>query len=185
MLGGAGYTREYPLVQYYRDNRLNPIHEGTEGIQGIDLLARKLGPRGGEGFALFIDEVERSLTTAHGLTDCAPLAAALGDALGILRQVTAELQGQVAANPDPGLANATTYLDLFGRVLVGWIWLRQALVASRALAAGANGSEHDFYRGKLQAARYFMEWELAQVEVQARLLSSANRTCFDMQDAWF
>jgi butyryl-CoA dehydrogenase len=185
VLGGAGYTREYPLEQYYRDNRLNPIHEGTEGIQGLDLLGRKLGPRGGEGFALLIDEVERSLATAHGLTDCTSLAAALGDALGILRQVTAELQRQVAANPDLGLANATTYLDLFGRVLVGWIWLRQALVASRALATGANGSEHDFYRGKLQAARYFMEWELAPVEAQARLLGAANRTAFDMQDAWF
>ncbi len=185
VLGGAGYTREYPLEQYYRDNRLNPIHEGTEGIQAIDLLARKLGPRGGEGFALLIDEVERSLASAQGLSDCAPLAATLGDAFDILCQVTAELQGQVSATPDLGLANATPYLDLFGRVLVGWIWLRQALVASRALAAGADGSESDFYRGKLQAARYFMEWELAPVEAQARLLSAANHTCFDMQDAWF
>ncbi|MFJ4373247.1 acyl-CoA dehydrogenase [Pseudomonas japonica] len=185
VLGGAGYTREYPLEQYYRDNRLNPIHEGTEGIHGLDLLARKLGPRGGEGFTLFVADVERSLASARGLANCAAQAAALGDALGILRQVTLELQAQVAADPDPGLANATVYLDLFGRVLVGWIWLRQALVASQALAAGADGSERDFYHGKLQASRYFMEWELAPLQAQARLLGAANRTCFDMQDAWF
>ncbi|MNQ87483.1 hypothetical protein D3C85_1027070 [compost metagenome] len=69
--------------------------------------------------------------------------------------------------------------------MVGWIWLRQALVASRALNAGAGGSEADYYQGKLHAARYFMDWELAGVESQARLLSTGNRLCYDMQNAWF
>ncbi|MNH22312.1 hypothetical protein D3C79_821640 [compost metagenome] len=91
----------------------------------------------------------------------------------------------MAADANLGLSNATAYLDLFGRVLVGWIWLRQALVARRALEAGATGSEADFYQGKLQAARYFMDWELAGLDAQGRLLSSGNRLCFDMQDRWF
>ncbi|WP_217474390.1 acyl-CoA dehydrogenase [Stutzerimonas stutzeri] len=185
VLGGSGYIREYPLEQYYRDNRLNPIHEGTEGIHGLDLLGRKLGYHGGKGYRLFLAEARSSLEQAAGDSACAPLATALGDALEILERVTPELQTQVAADADVGLSNATAYLDLFGRVLVGWIWLRQALVASRALSAGAAGSEADFYRGKLHAARYFMDWELAAVESQAHLLGAGNRVCYDMQDAWF
>ncbi|WP_166358884.1 acyl-CoA dehydrogenase [Pseudomonas akapageensis] len=185
VLGGAGYTREYPLEQYYRDNRLNPIHEGTEGIHGLDLLGRKLGPRGGDGYRLFLDRARATLDSARGDGTLEPLQAALGDGLGILEQVTMALQGQIAANADLGLSNATTYLDLFGRVVVGWLWLRQATLASRALTAGAKGSEADFYRGKLQAARYFMDWELAPLPAQANLLQAGNRVCFDMQDAWF
>ncbi|MCY1330315.1 3-methylmercaptopropionyl-CoA dehydrogenase [compost metagenome] len=185
VLGGAGYTREYPLEQYYRDNRLNPIHEGTEGIHGIDLLGRKIGQNGGAGYRLFLTRVHATLVEASADAACAPLAARLGDALGILEQVTAELQAQVAADSALGHANATLYLDVFGRVLVGWLWLRMARIASAALDGGADGSEADFYRGKLQAARYFMDWELATIEGQARVLREGNRVCFDMQDEWF
>jgi len=185
VLGGSGYIREYPLEQYYRDNRLNPIHEGTEGIHGLDLLGRKLGYHGGKGYRLFLAEARASLDQAATDAGCAPMAAALGKALGLLEQVSLDLQAQVAADANLGLSNATAYLDLFGRVVVGWIWLRRALVASRALDAGAAGSEADFYQGKLHAARYFMDWELAGVESQARLLSAGNRLCFDMQNAWF
>ncbi|MDT4872442.1 hypothetical protein FQZ97_1076250 [compost metagenome] len=116
---------------------------------------------------------------------CASLAYLLAGALDRLREVTDSLLGQVAADSNLGLANATTYLDLFGRVLAGWLWLRMALVASRALTAGAAGSEADFYQGKLQAARYFMDWELASIDAQARLLAAGNRSSFDMQDQWF
>ena len=185
VLGGSGYIREYPLEQYYRDNRLNPIHEGTEGIHGLDLLGRKLGYHDGKGYQLFLTEARVSLDQAYVDRICAPLATPLGDALGILERVTPELLAQVTADANIGLSNATAYLDLFGRVVVGWIWLRQALVASRALNAGVTGSEADFYQGKLHAARYFMDWELAVVESQARLLSAGNRLCYDMQNAWF
>jgi len=184
VLGGAGYTREYPLEQYYRDNRLNPIHEGTEGIQAIDLLGRKLGSRGGDGYRLFVAEVLATLLVANNDIHCAPLAALLADALGILEQVTTSLQEQVAADATLGLANATPYLDLFGRVVVGWLWLRQALLASRTLSA-TQGSETDFYQGKLQAAHYFMTWELASLESQARLLTDANHIAYYMRDSWF
>ena len=105
--------------------------------------------------------------------------------MGLLEEVTVALQQQIAADANQGLANATTYLDLFGRVLVGWLWLRQARLASRALSDGVGGSEADFYRGKLQAAHYFMGWELAPLAAQARLLCAGNRVSFDMQDAWF
>ncbi|MBM3103950.1 acyl-CoA dehydrogenase [Pseudomonas sp. V1] len=185
ILGGSGYIREYPLEQFYRDNRLNPIHEGTEGIHGLDLLGRKLQQNGGAGYRLFCQQVRLGLEQAGRDDNCAALAYLLNGALDRLQEVTESLLGQVAADAHSGLSNATPYLDLFGRVLVGWLWLRMALVASRALSAGANGSEADFYNGKLQAARYFMDWELAGIDAQARLLASANRTSLDMQDQWF
>jgi len=185
VLGGSGYIREYPLEQYYRDNRLNPIHEGTEGIHGLDLLGRKLGHQEGKGYRLFLAGARASLKQACVDSACASLAAALREALDVLERLTPQLQAQLASDANLGLSNATAYLDLFGRVVVGWIWLRQALIASRALTAGAVGSEADFYQGKLHAARYFMDWELAGVQSQARLLSAGNRLCYDMQNAWF
>ncbi|KJK16802.1 acyl-CoA dehydrogenase [Pseudomonas sp. NPDC087612] len=185
ILGGSGYIREYPLEQYYRDNRLNPIHEGTEGIHGLDLLGRKLQQNHGAGYQSFLTQVRLTLDAAGTDDRCAAIAYLLSGALERLQQVTDSLLGQVAADARRGLANATSYLDLFGRVLVGWLWLRMALVASRALGAGAADSEADFYHGKLQAARYFMDWELAGIDAQARLLASANSTSLDMQDRWF
>ncbi|SDS86709.1 butyryl-CoA dehydrogenase [Halopseudomonas sabulinigri] len=183
ILGGSGYIREYPLEQYYRDNRLNPIHEGTEGIHGLDLLARKLSQRGGKGYRLFLQAARSSIESASGA--CTEIAAALADALAILEQVSTDLLAQVNANTDAGLANATAYLDLFGRVLVGWIWLRQAMVADRALEAGTGSDETAFYQGKIHAARYFMNWELAGLASQARLLSAGDSLTYDMQDKWF
>ncbi|WP_416310290.1 acyl-CoA dehydrogenase [Pseudomonas sp. W03] len=185
VLGGSGYIREYPLEQYYRDNRLNPIHEGTEGIHGLDLLGRKLDQRDGAGYRQFLALVRMSIDAARDDATCAPLAHALAAALKPLEQATAALREQVAADANLGLANATAYLDLFGRVLVGWLWLRMAVIASRALQVGTAGGEADFYRGKLQAARYFMDWELAPIEAQARLLINGNRLSHDMQDRWF
>jgi alkylation response protein AidB-like acyl-CoA dehydrogenase len=185
ILGGAGYTREYPLEQLYRDNRLNPIHEGTEGIQALDLLGRKLGSKGGRGYALFLEQVGHSLHQAGSLSECAPLGQQLAQGLAVLQDVTASLQLQVAAHADLGLSNATAYLDLFGRVLVGWVWLRQAMLAEGALQRGAAGDEGDFYRGKLHTARYYMEWELVPLDGIAQLLCAGNRACHDMQDRWF
>lgn len=185
ILGGSGYIREYPLEQYYRDNRLNPIHEGTEGIHGLDLLGRKLQQNDGMGYRLFIGNVRQTLEEAGRDHRCAALADELACALDCLQQTTKSLVEQVAVDAERGLSNATVYLDLFGRVLVGWLWLRMALLASRALSAGAAGSEADFYNGKIHAARYFIDWELASLEAQARLLIRADRTSFDMQDPWF
>lgn len=185
VLGGAGYTRDYPLEQLYRDNRLNPIHEGTEGIQGIDLLGRKLGPKGGDGYAEFQRRIVATLDEAAAMDICGPLASQLRSALEILRTATTDLQKQLANDPDHGLSNATMYLDLFGKVLVGWIWLKQTMAAERALATGASGTEEAFYRGKIHAARYFMDWELAPLEGYARLLSAGNRDNIDMENDWF
>ncbi|HKR47284.1 MAG TPA: acyl-CoA dehydrogenase, partial [Paraburkholderia sp.] len=185
--GGYGYTREYNVEQFYRDNRLNPIHEGTHGIQGLDLLGRKVVIKDGAALKVFVARVQATLERARasGAADETAHAGALAAALERLTQVTRQLWA--AGDPAVTLANASVYLEAFGHVVMAWVWLEQALVARAALAAPtqASGEEADFYRGKLAAAAYFFAWELPKTGAQFDLLASLDRTTLDMQDAWF
>ena len=187
VLGGSGYIREYPVEQLYRDQRLNPIHEGTEGIQGLDLLGRKVGMNKGYGLEVFKQEVRITVQLANNLAPLAELRDSLEQALRQVDEITVVLLDGIDADPDAGLANATLYLDFFGRVVMAWIWLKQAVVAARALGKNPEmtDAERHFYEGKLQAARYYFEWELPQIAYQRGLLAANNRVCFDMRDAWF
>ncbi len=184
--GGAGYTREYPVEQCYRDNRLNPIHEGTNGIQALDLLGRKVWQKDSAGLKRLSAEIQASIKQAASLERCASLAQSLGKALATAGQITLHLgQSLAKQGPDLTLANASCYLSLMSKVVVGWIWLRQAIVAEQALAGATGETEQAFYQGKLQAAQYFMGWELPEIERDAAILSRLDRTCFDMKDEWF
>ena len=184
VLGGAGYTREYPLEQLYRDQRLNMIHEGAEAIHGIDLLGRKVVMDGGAALRLFIETVRRDAHTAgqDGLRD---EAAALLKAVEKLAWVSGVLTALQRSDPDLALANATLYLDAFGRVVLAWIWMLQGRVATRALQSVAAGKGAELYHGKLQAMRYFFRWELPQTEAEWVLLERSDRSAFDMKDSWF
>ncbi|MDE1948203.1 MAG: acyl-CoA dehydrogenase [Burkholderiales bacterium] len=186
VLGGAGYTRDYPLEQLYRDQRLNMIHEGAEAIQAIDLLGRKVVADEGAALDLFARTLRRDGARAaeaglHGE------AAALDAALARLAEVSAVLGRLQRSDPDLALANANVYLDAFGRVTLAWIWLRQGCVATLALADAprAAGAAADHYQGKLQAMRYFFQWELPLAEAQWALLARLDRSAFDMRDPWF
>jgi alkylation response protein AidB-like acyl-CoA dehydrogenase len=182
--GGYGYTREYNVEQFYRDNRLNPIHEGTHGIQGLDLLGRKVMVKDGAAFRLFAARVEASIARAAESGDAAlgEHAQALAAALKRLTEVTRVVWSSGDLNLT--LANATVYLEAFGHIVAAWIWLEQALVAQAALPQ-AVGGDGDFYRGKLAAAGYFFRWELPKTGPQLDLLASLDRTTLDMQDAWY
>ncbi|WP_322033849.1 acyl-CoA dehydrogenase [Paraburkholderia sp. J76] len=185
--GGYGYTREYNVEQFYRDNRLNPIHEGTHGIQGLDLLGRKVVIKDGAALKIFVERVQATLDRAHssGADEDGAHARSLEAALRRLTEVTRQLWA--AGDPAVTLANASVYLEAFGHVVMAWVWLEQALVACAALATRtqASGEEADFYRGKLAAAAYFFAWELPKTNAQFDLLASLDRTTLDMQDAWF
>ncbi len=185
ILGGYGYTRDYPLERFYRDNRLNPIHEGAHGIHGIDLLGRKVAMRDGAALALLLDEFDATLAAASALPALAEHVERFRAVRAALVETTAAL-GRLRDGGDPtrALANASLYLDTFGHVVVGWLWLKMAVIAARALD-GASGSERDFYAGKLQACRYFYRYELAKVPERLALLAQADDTCLAMQDAWF
>jgi butyryl-CoA dehydrogenase len=183
VLGGSGYTREYLAEQLYRDQRLNPIHEGAEAIHALDLLGRKAVMHDGAAYRVFRASVDATLADAAAHDSTRPLAAAFARPLVQLDAVTAQLAALLPKDPDRALANASVYLDAFGRVVAAWIWLKQALAAERGLAG--QPADADFYRGKLQAARYMTAWELPATRPQFDLLAAVDSIPFDMQDRWF
>ncbi len=174
--GGYGYAREYDVEQHYRDNRLNPIHEGTHGIQALDLLGRKVTMQGGAGLVLLAEAIGATVKRA---TSAGGEAARLGEQLGAALQRLLEVTAQAWGSGDFAsvLANATAYLEAAGHTVVAWLWLEQWLAA--------DGKEGDFYDGKRQAARYFFRTELPKAGPQLDLLATLDRTSLDMQDAWF
>jgi alkylation response protein AidB-like acyl-CoA dehydrogenase len=182
ILGGYGYTREYPVEQFYRDNRINPIHEGTNGIQSLDLLGRKIGAANGAGLKLLSREIAADIAKARdaGLAD---LCDALEAALEVVHTTTRALAA--APNPDVMLCNSWHYLELLGHTVIAWQWLNAAQVSSAALSANPSGSNAAFYNGKLQAARYFTRFELPKVAVWGNLLSSLDTTTHDTHEDWF
>lgn len=185
VMGGAGYTRDYPVELYYRDNRLNPIHEGTEGIQGNDLLGRKVTQSGGRGLQVLVEKIQADLAAAEGLEGLDEIRSALQKAVGQSGAALQTILAQAPAlGPDLFLANANSALEMLGHTVIGWMWLRQAAVAARKLPE-ARGDDADFYRGKLHAARFFAVYELPKVKAHADLLASADRTTFEMAEAWF
>lgn len=185
VLGGYGYTRDYPVEQYYRDNRLNPIHEGTHGIQGLDLLGRKMTMKGGAGAALLFATIAADITRGREQPHCAALAQQLAAAVAALRQATeAMLPALKDGRAALYLANATLYLDAMGHLVIAWMWLRQATVAATALDAGAAGTEADFYRGKLAAARYFYAYELGRLDHWLPVLARLEPATLETDPAW-
>jgi alkylation response protein AidB-like acyl-CoA dehydrogenase len=174
--GGYGYTRDYPVEQFYRDNRLNAIHEGTHGVQGLDLLGRKVSMQGGAGLLLLLETIRRTTTrAAQAGADAAGYAAEVEKALERLGAVTARLYG--AGDLEVTLANATVYLEAAGHLVVAWLWLEQLLVVGDRTGP--------FYNGKRQAAQYFFRFELPKTQAQFDLLERLDTTTLDMQPDWF
>jgi butyryl-CoA dehydrogenase len=182
--GGAGYTRDLPLERLYRDNRLNHIHEGTWGIHGLDLLARKVAMQDGRALVLWSQAIQADIDAAVELaarSASAQLdihASALRTAVTTVLRVTRQLHNiATGGEPERAFANATPYLDAFGTITVAWRWLVRAREAEQALLVGTT--ESDFYRGKLHACRYFFANDLpralSQLEVIERLEDSALR----------
>jgi butyryl-CoA dehydrogenase len=169
--GGYGYTREYPVEQFYRDNRLNSIHEGTDGIQALDLLGRKVTMRGGAGLALLAGKIKA--TVGRAPAGLAELAEQLDAACDRLLASTAKLWAD--ADPTTALANSTAYLDAAGHLVIAWIWLEQAIAA--------HGKDGAFYDGKRLAARYFFGYELPRTGPLFDLLDSREMLLTELDDS--
>jgi len=179
--GGYGYTRDYNVEQFWRDNRLNPIHEGTHGIQGLDLLGRKVTMQGGAAFKALGDEIGKTVRRAQQVeaADTRRFAADLANMAQRVADATRRLYAPNDLNKT--LANSSVYLEAFGHMVLAWIWLEQSLAASTNYSA----ADSDFYHGKWQACRYFFLWELPKVGPMLDLLESIDTTTLDMRDAWF
>ncbi|MCM2250816.1 MAG: acyl-CoA dehydrogenase [Ramlibacter sp.] len=176
--GGYGYTRDFPVEQYWRDNRLNMIHEGTHGIQAADLLGRKVLMEGGRGLQLLAARMEATAARAAARRpDAAEYAGALAQALADVRTATqAAWSGGDAAE---ALANAVPYMQAFGHLVLAWIWLD--VVSSIPVEASTVPAQ----QGRLRAARYFYRYELPKIGAWLRVAASRDATCAGMPEEAF
>ena len=182
VLGGYGYTREYPVERLYRDNRLNHIHEGTWGIQGLDILGRKAQMQNGAAVAVLRDEIQITLDAA---ADRAGLASHCGQLSDALAQVEATIKAVSEADDSSlALANATIFLDAMGHVVIAWMWLKQAVAATVGLDKG-HEPDTAFYRGKLAAAQFFYRYELPKIQSNLAIVASLDSTCYDLASDQF
>jgi butyryl-CoA dehydrogenase len=175
VLGGYGYSPEYPVERHFRDQRLNPIHEGTTGIQGIDLLGRKVRMQGGAGFTLALATIAADVDRIRGSELLGAEAEQLASAYALLAKVTRTLlEAQIDLGPDRALAEATAYLDAFGTIVVAWRWL----VAAESAAALP---ESDFTAGKIATCRYFFRNDLPVAELTLGRLAKLDDLIFSVR----
>jgi butyryl-CoA dehydrogenase len=185
-LGGYGYCEDFPVEQHFRDCRIHPIHEGTTGIQGMDLLGRKVIMQEGKAFLLFQEEVRKDLEAARGLAALQPLVQKLEAAMQTLEQTTLKLGGLFAQKGvEVFLADATLYLEMFGIIAVAWQWLRQATAAQKALDGKPKSADLNFYKGKLVTARYFYAYELSKIHSIVLRLTDGDPLTVEMDSAFF
>jgi alkylation response protein AidB-like acyl-CoA dehydrogenase len=173
--GGYGYTRDFPVEQYWRDQRLNMIHEGTHGIQALDLLGRKVTLNGGAGLKLLASRVSATVERAGHVEGFAMQANALAAALQSLGAATKA--AWATGVPEEALANATPYLQAFGHVVLAWTWLDVALATTQ------RGD--DQAQGQRAAMRYFFAYELPKIGAWLAVVSSRDPTCRNMREEWF
>jgi len=165
ILGGYGYCDEFPLEQFYRDCRIHPIHEGTTGIHGLDLLGRKVVMKNGQAYQHYLGEVQKTIQGGKTNPLLEPYANRLEQAVTKLQDVTHQLiEISRTKGSELFLADATLYLEAFGIIAIAWQWLIMGLAASRALEPGLSEVEAPFYRGKLQTMKYFFHYELVKVD---------------------
>lgn len=183
ILGGAGYTTDFAIEQYFRDARIHPIHEGTTGIQGLDLLGRKLLAQNGLGWKIWQKEIRNTLEVIATFPDLKDIQLEFEIQFLNVSKATESLLNKSQQGPEVFLADATLFLEMAGILALGWIWMNQAIVSSKKLEE--VDSERNFYLGKIETARYFAGYELVKIEsISKRLLADFFPT-LNMQEDWF
>lgn len=178
VLGGAGYTRDFPVEQFWRDNRLNMIHEGTHGIQALDLLGRKVRLQDGAAFDLWAEQVRQTIGLASESEEFSAYGAQLAKHLHTLSALTR--QSQQPEYEQLSVAHATPYMQAFGHVVIAWLWLQVAMAAKQD-----SHLDSAFVAGKFAAMQYFFAYELERVPAWLGLLEKADQTVLSMQEAWY
>jgi alkylation response protein AidB-like acyl-CoA dehydrogenase len=152
--GGSGFTEHFPASQYLRDSRITLIYEGTNGVQALDLVGRKLPANGGRAISSFMAEIDAFVAANGGDAALKPFAEGLAGAKAQLQDATMWLMQNGFSNPDNAIAGSTDYLRLFGLTGLAYMW---ALIAKAAQARIAGGDADPFYANKLVVGRYFLE----------------------------
>ena len=175
VLGGYGFCSDFILQQYYRDIRIFSIYEGTTGIQSMDLLGRKITMDNGAALAHLAEEMGKTIQMAMGAEALKPCAEALSGKTGLMQKVLGHLMEYArTGNYERFLADATVFMEFFGNILVGWLWLDMALHAHKALANGETAHEKGFYSGKIHAMEYYFTYELPKTEGLAKILLNTS-----------
>ena len=183
VLGGAGYTTDFPVEQYFRESRIHPIHEGTTGIHGLDLLGRKVWMEEGLGWKTLQQEIQQTLELGKTVDELKNLIYDFEKHYTTFLHSVAQLLLKRNQGPDYFLADATLFLEATGIVCIGWMWIKQAITAQKAINQGTM--DQSFYFGKIETARYFMEYELVKIQgINARFQSNAYPTLL-MENDWF
>ena len=173
--GGYGYTRDFPVEQYWRDNRLNMIHEGTHGIQGMDLLGRKVLMEEGRGVHLLGARMRETADKAMAFADLAADAKALNTALQ--KVIAATQMAWSSGQPQEALANAVPYLQAFGHLVLAWIWLD--------VSASCRGEQTPAQTGRQAAAKFFYHYELPKIDAWLQVVSNRDMTCANLAEDAF
>ena len=178
ILGGYGYCQEFPLEQYYRDIRIHTIHEGTTGIQAMDLLGRKVLYKEGKALKIYIEELQASINSAALISELKPYSDRLKEAVEVIRKVTiGRIEVAMKGNTEAFLADATLYLEMFGLVTIAWQWLIQGAVAQKALESDCSATDKEFYQGKFHTMKYFFHYELPKIQgLASRLMEEDSLT---------
>ncbi len=184
--GGYGYTRDYPVEQLARDCKIASIYEGTDGIQAMDLLGRKLGMNKGAVFDSLMDYMDEVITTARGVTDLAPLADALEKTVGRLGETAFDLTRMSrSAHIRTAYAHAFPFLDAMGDVVMAWMLLWRASIAQEKLGRGAGKKDAAFFEGQVKSAEFFIRSILPVTNGKLEAIRGAVPAAVEISEAAF
>jgi alkylation response protein AidB-like acyl-CoA dehydrogenase len=185
VLGGHGYCNEHPVELFYRDNRLNPIHEGTTGIQSLDLLCRKVPMKDFIGYNTFLNEISKTIIDVGQISALSSYASELKTAVENLKLVTTDVLAQVKhQHIDLVFSNSVSYLNMFGHITIAWLWLKQGAIAHKAIENQPHSDDTKFYNGKIQAMKYFFNSELPLTYHWGNLVKNIDSVSYDTQPDW-
>jgi hypothetical protein len=171
VLGGYGFCNDFILQQYFRDIRIFPIYEGTTGIQSLDLLGRKIPMANGKALALLSAEIMSVIKEASEFSELVPYANKLGAKLKLVEEVLQFLMPFAQKGDyERFLSDATVFMEFFGNIVIGWLWLEMATKAQIALASGDTRYTGDFFNGKIHAMKFYFKYELPKTTALAEVL---------------
>lgn len=171
VLGGYGFCTDFILQQYYRDIRIFSIYEGTTGIQSLDLLGRKMTMDNGKGLQLLSAEIMKSIQEASEYDDLARYGKKLGTTLKLTQEVLQFLMGFAKKGDyERFLSDATVFMEFFGNIIIGWLWLNIAINAQKALVMGSTKYSSEFYSSKIHTMKFYFKYEIPKTKALAEVL---------------
>lgn len=184
--GGYGYCDDFPVELYFRDIRIHAIHEGTTGIQGMDLLGRKIVIKNGKAGLLFLEEVKQTIKIAMKVPELEFFAHQLESSMEQLEKVVGFLFNIAGKKGiDTYLSDASLFLEFYGLIVISWQWLTQGIAAEKALSKDCSKKDKNFYQGKLFTMNYFFRYELPKTYGLASRLMDGDNLTLNMKTEYF